>query len=213
MKLVEQWRTIEAELPADWAEARLELKPETERDLARVAGLLGPANPGRAADSLRVTVVRRGHGTSPGGFARLLERLDTERLWSSLQLLATRADAPPPVEEAPALAAGWQRALATLPVDWSDLLVEVRLRSSDDVPRASLLCAPLNPTRAGAGSALRFRVARLAGYGASPGMAGRCLERCDDEPIRGEVEVLRVLSETENVATQGPVWRIDRRAV
>ena len=65
----------------------------------------------------------------------------------------------------------------------------------------------------GGPNALRFRCARTFGYGAAPGMAGRCLERCDEEGITGEVEILRALSDTYPVATQGPVWYVGGRAV
>ena len=37
-------------------------------------------------------------------------------------------------------------------------------------------------------------------------MARRCFERCDEKGIRGSINVLRVLSDTHLVATQGPVW-------
>jgi len=60
---------------------------------------------------------------------------------------------------------------------------------------------------------LRFRCARAFGYGVSPEMAGRCLERCDEEGITGEVEILRALSDSYPVATQGPVWYVGGRAV
>ena len=62
-------------------------------------------------------------------------------------------------------------------------------------------------------SAFRFRVAQHFGYGASPQMTARCLERVDSEGIRGQLTVLRVLSDTHNVATQGPVWRVEGKAV
>jgi hypothetical protein len=60
---------------------------------------------------------------------------------------------------------------------------------------------------------LQFRSARRFGYGASPGMVRRCLERCDAAGITGSVEVLRVLSDTRPVGTQGPVWQIEGRMV
>ena len=63
------------------------------------------------------------------------------------------------------------------------------------------------------GPALRFRVARRFGYGASPGMVHRCLERLDDEGIPGELRILRVLSDTDPVSTQGPVWYVEGKAV
>ena len=44
-------------------------------------------------------------------------------------------------------------------------------------------------------------------------MTHRCLERLDDEGIRGELRILRVLSDTDPVATQGPVWYVEGRSV
>ena len=44
-------------------------------------------------------------------------------------------------------------------------------------------------------------------------MAARCLERCDEEKITGELEILRVLSDTHPVGTQGPVWLVGGRSV
>jgi len=44
-------------------------------------------------------------------------------------------------------------------------------------------------------------------------MVRRCLERCDGESIPGAVRVLRALSDTRPVATQGPVWLISGRTV
>ena len=44
-------------------------------------------------------------------------------------------------------------------------------------------------------------------------MARRCLERLDEEEVGAELKVLRVLSDTDAVATQGPVWRVGGKAV
>jgi hypothetical protein len=44
-------------------------------------------------------------------------------------------------------------------------------------------------------------------------MVRRCLERCDGAGIRGRVTVLRALSDTHPVGTQGPVWQIGGRFV
>jgi hypothetical protein len=44
-------------------------------------------------------------------------------------------------------------------------------------------------------------------------MTHRCLERLDAEDIRGEVRVLRALSDTHHVWTQGPVWYVGGRSV
>ncbi len=59
----------------------------------------------------------------------------------------------------------------------------------------------------------RFRVAHSFGYGAAPGMVRRCLARLDEEGIPGRVRVLRALSDTHPVGTQGPVWTIGGKAV
>ena len=87
------------------------------------------------------------------------------------------------------------------------------LRSSDHLEHAALLVAPVNPTRPATRLALQFRVARRFGYGVSAAMARRCLERLDEEGIGGELKVLRVLSDTDAVGTQGPVWRVGGKAV
>jgi hypothetical protein len=39
-------------------------------------------------------------------------------------------------------------------------------------------------------------------------MARRCFERLDDDGISGTTRVLRALSDTDNVDTQGPVWLV-----
>ncbi len=214
MKLVDQWRRIEGELPGGWTDARLDVVVETPSDRPRAASLLGPANPGRVGDALRVHV-RRGGGASVVGseaLRRLFGSLDEARVWSELRLVDTAAATEVEQPADHALADRWAAGVATLPPDWSDVYGELRLRSSDYVARAALLCAPLNPTSAGR-LALRFRSARRAGYGASAAMVTRCLERLDAEEIRGEIEILRVLSETRHVATQGPVWRVGGRSV
>ncbi len=75
------------------------------------------------------------------------------------------------------------------------------LGSSDLVPRAALLGAPLNPTR---NPERRPRcasgVSGKQGYGASPGMARRCFERMDAEGVTGRITVLNALSDTENAS-------------
>jgi hypothetical protein len=109
------------------------------------------------------------------------------------------------------LAAAWDAAVETLPVDWSDLLCSLELESSAQLDRGALLCAPLNPARQSDAATFTFRAARLAGYGASPAMVRRCFERLDTEEIRGTVTVLRHLSESDPVGTQGPVWLVGGR--
>jgi hypothetical protein len=217
VRLAEQWRRVERELPDGWSEARLLLKVEDARDADRAAALLGPANPGRRGDGLRLTVGRRS-GASPGAVERLLHRLDEHRIGGSLELAEAReADADGAAPVAPPrhrpLVEQWDEELAALPDDWSDLLCEVELTSSDYLERAALLMSPLNPLRAGDRIALTFRAARRSGYGASPGMAERCLARCDAEGITGTFRILRYLCDTDPVHTQGPVWYIGGRVL
>jgi hypothetical protein len=213
--LVEEWRRIESELPSDWAEAQLELTLEGDGDAARAAAVLGPANPGRSGSTVRFRAARGGAGIGPDAVTRLLRRLDRARLPGTLTLAGTRQrEAPAPATTArPSLAAAWDRELAKLPDDWSDVYAQVDLRSSDQLERAALLMAPLNPARYGEAAGFRFRGARRAGYGASGGMVRRCFERCDGEGIVGTVTILHALSETRHVDTQGPVWYIGGRAV
>ena len=44
-------------------------------------------------------------------------------------------------------------------------------------------------------------------------MVRRCLERVDERQIPGEVRILRALSDTRPVATQGPVWYVGGKVV
>ncbi len=97
--------------------------------------------------------------------------------------------------------------------DWSDVFAEIELTSSDHLEPGALALAPLNPARYGDSSGLRFRCARLFGYGASPGMVRRCLERLDERDIPGAISIVRALSDTKPVATQGPVWYIGGKVV
>ena len=90
---------------------------------------------------------------------------------------------------------------------------DVEITSSDLLDRVALLMAPLNPARDGERLAFRFRCARSFGYGASPGMVQRCLERVDDERMPGTFRLLRALSDTKPVHTQGPVWYVGGKAV
>jgi hypothetical protein len=73
--------------------------------------------------------------------------------------------------------------------------------------------APLNPIQGAGSPRFRFRCAQTFGYGAAPGMVRRCLARADEQAIPGGVRVVRVLSDTQHVATQGPVWNIGGKAV
>jgi hypothetical protein len=213
LRLVDRFSEIERELPADWAEARLVLTVADDARSDRAAALLAPANPGRRGTTIRFTTARRGSGIAPDGVRRLLQRLDTEGIRGELGLVSAREGTPQELHRRESLRSEWERALAALPSDWSDVYAEVRFDSTDYVERAALLLAPVNPSRYGGQTALRFRCAHHFGYGVSPEMAARCFERCDEDGMTGEIEVLRALSDTYPVATQGPVWLVGGRSV
>jgi hypothetical protein len=211
MRVVWQWINLERELPPNWSEVRLVLKVR-EQDADRAAALLGEANPLRRGDSILLFVSRRG-GFGPEALRRAFLRLDRQGIGGTLELAGvTEAEAAPKAGPA-SLAAAWGAAVALLPDDWSDIYAEIVLRSSDHLERAALLTAPMNPSRPGKTLALRFRVARRFGYGVSPAMARRCLERLNEEGINGELNVLGVLCDTDPVSTQGPVLRVGGKAV
>ena len=213
VRLVEQWERIAAELPDGWGDARLTLAVDDAAQLDRAGALLGPLNPGRRRGELRFFTARNGTATRPDNLRRLLRRLDQERVEGRLELLASDARAAEAAVPHAGLASSWDGLLETLPSDWSDLYCELEFYSSDQLERAALLLAPVNPARYGGTLGLRFRVASHRGYGASPEMTRRCLERLDEERIPGRVDVLRALSDTRPVATQGPVWRVGGRSV
>jgi hypothetical protein len=217
MALAKDWQDIEGSLPERWVEARIGLVLEESSDSERALALLGPLQPvrtGRGSASLRVARRGAGAGPSPESLRRALQRLDAERLHGRLEVIsADEQAAQDAAESGHRLPQAWDEALTTLPADWSDLLGEIELDSSDYIEPGALQLAPINPRRVGDSMRLQFRSARRFGYGASPGMVRRCLERCDAAGITGRVEVLRVLSDTRPVGTQGPVWQIDGRMV
>jgi hypothetical protein len=214
MRLGERWREIERELPADWTDARLLLRVRDPEQAERAAAMLTPLTPGRNGNEIRFFTASRGAGASPDAVRRALRALDRERIRGELELVSAGEPEPGVLAvERPRLAEAWDAAVATLPPDWSDLYAELELTSTDHLERAALLVAPLNPARYGGKPAFRFRVARRFGYGASPGMVRRCLERMDEEGLHGQLRILRVLSHTDPVSTQGPVWYVEGKAV
>jgi hypothetical protein len=206
MALVEQFREVVANLPDDWQTSRLRLTVPDEGEGARAAALLAPTNPGRHGKVINFTTARGGIGVGPDRIRELLRRLDSEDIEGRLELVG--------VEEATAvvddgrrgLVDAWDELDATLPPDWSDLYAEVELPSSDYIEPGALALSPLNPTRPDARPVFRFRAARTFGYGGSPEMVRRCLERLDEAGIRGDLRVLHVISDSYPAKTQGPVW-------
>jgi len=215
MGLAGQWEQLEAGLPASWSEARLQLSLEEPEKLARAGVLLAPLQPLLGdQETISIRVARDGSGPSGETVRRAFARLDAERLHGTVEVISAETQkAAAAAPTAQTLAAAWDAALATLPADWSDLLGEVDLDSSDYLEPGVLKLAPINPRRVGTGLRLQFRSASRFGYGASAGMVRRCLERCDEAGIRGSVRVLRALSDSHPVGTQGPVWQIDGQMV
>lgn len=216
MRAADQWARIEAGLDPAWSEVRLAFTPEGVYDEAAAA--LGPLQPVRVGAELRFHARRADAGAERT--RNTLRALDRKRIWGTLALLDVSADTPAPVTEADrragaaaSLAGQWDALLATLPPDWSDVLGELELDSSDHLPRAALLGAPMNPTRVPDEISLRFRASGKQGYGVSAQMARRCLERMDAEAITGRLRVVHDLSDSENADTQGPVWRVAGRSV
>jgi hypothetical protein len=214
MKLVEQWREIESGLDDGWESVGLVVTTEQPDQLARAAQVLAPLSAGKRGDELVFSVRRAGGAQGPEAARRLFARLDEARVWCLLRSTDQTVRAEPPTGDdtgtatpaAASTARSWDVQAALLPPGWSDVLCELELDSSDHLPRAALLCAPLNPTKVRERTAFTFRCSGADGYGASPGMVRRCCERLDAEGIHGIVTVLQTRSDADNVATQGTVW-------
>jgi hypothetical protein len=210
MTIARQWETIGSELPGTWSSVSLRLELPDRESADRAAATLGPAGPYRvSATILQFSVARDGSSLGPDQAKKLLGRVPQ----GSLSLSSQQGAAVPVVRHTVSLVESWDTAVATLPTDWSDLYGEIELDSTDFVEPAAVLCIQMNPRRDGMRAAFNFRAARLAGYGVSPQMARRCLERCDEKGISGSVKVLRVLSDTHLAATQGPVWLSDGKTL
>jgi len=205
MPALARWKEIEAQLDPDWDAVHLSFVPE---DMNKAAAVLAPLGPGRSGRELRIQVSRSGGGLDR--LENLLDRLDRGRVWGELALVdahvVPRAAEPEPARRAP-LAEQWVREVEKLPPDWRDLTAELELDSTDFLAQAALAGAPLNPSRIPGEIALRFRVTKHGGggYGTSPEMTRRCLERMDKAGITGELRALGALSDVDYVYTQGPV--------
>jgi hypothetical protein len=214
MSLVGQWRELEIALPDGWVRVSVQLEIPDPGVVSQASALLGPAGPYRAEPGvLRFDAARDGTAQGPNSIARLLRRLDNARIDGTLTALGSEKPTARAERELTSLVESWDATLAALPDDWSDLVAEVRLGSTDYVEHAAVFCIQMNPRRVGERAAFRFRAAHHAGYGVAPQMARRCLERCDEAGIRGSIAVLRVLSDTHLVSTQGPVWILDGQTI
>jgi hypothetical protein len=213
MALADQWNTIEKGLDPRWSDAHVVLSVDDSGLAERAAALLAPAGPGRRGSTVSFHVARSGTGVGPEAVRRMLRRIDGEGIAGTLELVAASETAPVTAAARTTLAESWDAAVTGLPADWSDLLCEVGVFSSDHVDRTALLLGPVNPLRQKENLTFQFRVAQSFGYGASPGMVRRSLERVDDAGIPGTMRVLRLMSDTHPVGTQGPVWYVGGKAV
>ena len=145
MQLAEQWNAIEQRLDPRWSDARLELAIADGTQRTRALALLAPAGPGGIGTTIRFSASRTGVGVGPEAVRNLLRRLDDEEISGTLGC-SSSADAPAAaIEKRASLAADWDAAVAEMPGDWSDLLCELELTSSDHIEPGALLLAPLNP--------------------------------------------------------------------
>jgi len=217
VRLAEQWSDLQAALPRGWDTAAIELTLDDSADAERAAVALGPAAPGRHDSTFHVHVARetRAGATSASLLRRVLVRLDGDGVAGRLRLAGATGAAAGAEEDGAGgpVASQWVDVIAALPPDWSHLLAQIDLDSSDYVDRAALLMVPTNPRLAGGSRSFRFRCARTRGYGVAPEMARRCFERLDRERITGRVSIVHVVSDAHPVATQGPVWRIGGKSV
>src|SRR5512147_3110754 len=149
MRAVDQWAAIQADLPEAWTGVRLAFEPEG--DVPEAAAILAPVGPGRAGGELLIHLSRAESGADR--LRNALGRLDARRIWGTLRLvdvevvveLETEAQATETTATAAPrrpLPEAWEALATTLPPDWSDVLCELELDSSDHVPRAALLGAP-----------------------------------------------------------------------
>ena len=139
---------------------RLKLTTEEPARLPAAASVLGPLNPIHLDGTLAFYVLHAAGSGGPEAAKRLFARLDEQRIWCTLSREEVREAAP--VEEAPrrSVATSWADVLATLPRDWSELLCRLEIEGSDLLPRAALLCAPINPSRDRDSVGFLFRAGR-----------------------------------------------------
>jgi hypothetical protein len=213
MRLVDQLIDLERTIDDAWTELQLQLTLSDPAEAGRAAALLGPANPLRRGNVIRFVVNRTGTAIGPVAARRLLRGLDAAGIEGKLERIGLRKAVPEELHRKETLREQWDLQLDALPSDWSDIYGEVELDSTDYLEPAALLLAPINPARGGGVATFRFRSARRFGYGVSPEMAARCLERCDEAGLTGRVEILHVLSDTHPVGTQGPVWFVGGKNV
>src|SRR6476660_4530109 len=111
MSLAADWDALQQSLPESWGVARLRLIVPHERDSARAAALLGPANPGRRGSAIRFEA-RGGAGPSPEMIRNLLSRIDAEGIRGELELVRVDEAETTEEDERATLVAAWDEAAA-----------------------------------------------------------------------------------------------------
>ena len=199
--------------PTGWARGAPDLTlprtPSSARERPRCSA---PPSPGRlrrrrCASRSRAPAAAIG----PDQAAKLLGKLDDERIRGTLTLVEVGERAPTRGGAARAARRAVGRgareparrtgATCSASSSWTRA-------TTSRAPRCWL--APLNPARVPDRSAFRFRVAqqlRLRRLAADDARAASSALDAGGDPRRGST-ILRVLSDTHNVATQGPVWRV-----
>ena len=225
MALAERADEIVRGLPRDWERARIQLTLEEPADADRAALVLAPASPGRSGSTfiLHVTSDSAGDGTSPGLTRRVLARLDEAGIRGRLRLVDAERSAPAPVRSCrrpdtrgrgTADACGFLGCADAPPAVRLERLVRrggARLerlpRPGRAAPRAGQPCPRRRPELSvsrGEPQGLR----RRAGHGKTGVRATR-----RRRPVRTHPHPPRPLRHELPVTTQGPVWRVDGRAV
>ena len=163
------------------------------------------------------TVRRAGGPAGPQAARRLFARLDAARIWCLLEQEDV-SEAPPAM---PVRGAASRRCLRTPGTRrWRSFpptgpIFSARSSSSRArsfrAPRSS--CAPLNPTRDRDRVGFTFRCAQPHGLRRIPLHGAAVLRAARPRGDRRTRVVLRVLSDTDNVATQGPVWYVGGKAL
>jgi hypothetical protein len=101
----------------------------------------------------------------------------------------------------------WEAIVADQPPDWSHMSLQLRLRDANESEETAVVLSPLNPWHGNdwRSGSFRFRVAKSWGYGAGATLVRRKMMTLDEVGIRGQLDLLRGLSDVKPVGTQGPL--------